>query len=97
MGFEPPSWQAILMGRTLLTGNLRTWNQALCDAVGSMRHAPELRGVTGGNFSHTQGGGGAGAVLSVAPTSRETLSPHLFRVILLRRLRQALPLCARWC
>ena len=96
------------MGHALHIGNLRTSNQALCEVVGSMtcsrverRHRREL-------FSHTpaqvwalvwsQGGGGAGAVLSVAPTSRETtLSPHLFRVILLRRLRQALPLCARWC
>ena len=98
IGFEPPSWQA------MSHGNLRTWHQALCDVVGSMRHVPELRGVTRGNFSHTpaqvraliksQGGEGAGAVLSVAPTNRETtLSPHLSRVILLRRLRQAPFVC----
>ena len=89
------------MEHALHIGNLRTSNQALCEVVGSMRcsrveqrHRREL-------FSHTpkqvralvrsQGGGGAGAVLSVAPRSRETtLSSHLFRVILLRRLRQAL-------
>ena len=36
--------------------------------------------------------------MSVPPTSREmTLPSHLSRVILLRRLRQALPLCERWC
>ena len=36
--------------------------------------------------------------LTVAPTSRETTIPsHLFRVILLRRLRQALPLSVRNC
>ena len=109
MGFEPPSWQAMSHGarpphrepEDVEPGTVRSgWQHEACSRV-ERRHRREL-------FSHTpaqvralvrsQGGGGAGAVLSVAPTSRETtLSPHLFRVILLRRLRQALPLCARWC
>ena len=46
----------------------------------------------------SQAGFAAGAALTVAPTSRETTIPsHLFRVILLRRLRQALPLSVRNC
>ena len=96
------------MGHALHIGNLRTnpgtvrsgWQHEACSRA-ERRHRREL-------FSHTpaqvrafvwsQGGGGAGAVLSVAQTSRETtLPPHLFRVILFRRLLQTLPLCARWC
>ena len=76
------------------------WQHEACSKV-ERRHRREL-------FSHTPAqvralvrshcGGGAGAVLSVAPTSRETtLSPHLFSVILLRHPRQTLPLCAHWC
>ena len=34
--------------------------QALCDAVGSMRHVPELRGVTGGTSFPTPPSTGAG-------------------------------------
>ena len=99
MGFEPPSWQAMSHGARPPHREPEDVDEA-CSRV-ERRHRRDL-------FSHTlaqvralirsQGGGGAGAVLSVAPTSRETtLPPHLFRVILLRRLRQALPLCARWC
>ena len=94
MGFEPPSWQAMSLGarpphrepEDVEPGTVRSgWQHEACSRV-ERRHRREL-------FSHTpaqvralvrsQGGGGAGAVLSVAPTSRETtLSPHLFRVIL---------------
>ena len=42
-----------LMEPALHTGNLRTSNEALCDAAGSMRHVPELRGTTGGTSSRT--------------------------------------------
>ena len=46
----------------------------------------------------SQAGAGAGAALTAAPTIRETtILPHLFRVILLRRLRQALSLSVRNC
>ena len=46
----------------------------------------------------SQGGPGAGAVLTALPTGRETTIPsHLFRVILLRRLRQPLPFTGRAC
>ena len=41
---------------------------------------------------------GAGAAFTVTPTNRETTIPsHLFRVVVLRRLRQVLPLSARSC
>ena len=44
------------------------------------------------------GGPGAGAALTALPTGRETTIPsHLFRVILLRRLRQPLPFTGRVC
>ena len=75
----------------------RGWQHEACSRV-ERRHRR--------TFSHTpaqvraliRSQGGGGTVLSVAPTSRETtLPPHLFRAIFLRRLRQALPLCARWC
>ena len=46
----------------------------------------------------SQAGPGAAATLSVAPTSRETTIPsHLFRVVLLRRLRLALPVTVHSC
>ena len=46
----------------------------------------------------SQAGVGAGVALTVAPTNHETtIPPHLFRVILLRRLRQALSLSVRNC
>ena len=45
-----------------------------------------------------QAGPGAGAALSVVPTNLETtIPPHLFRVVLLRRLRQPLSLSVRNC
>ena len=44
----------------------------------------------------SQGGPGAGAALTAVPSGRETTIPsHLFRVILLRRLRQQLPFTGR--
>ena len=49
-------------------------------------------------LGRSEAGVGAGAALTVAPTNRETtILPHLFRVILLRRLRQALPLSVLNC
>ena len=46
----------------------------------------------------SQGGPMAGMALSTSPTSHLTrLQPHLFRTILLRRLRQPLPLSERNC
>ena len=46
----------------------------------------------------SQGGPGAGAPFTATPTCRETTIPsHLFRVLLLRRLRQQLPLAGRAC
>ena len=46
----------------------------------------------------SQAGPGAGVALRVAPTNRlTTIEPHLFRVVLLRRLRLPLPLSVRSC
>ena len=46
----------------------------------------------------SQGGPGGGAALSAVPTcSEKTIPSHLFRVVLLRRLRQSLPLSETSC
>ena len=46
----------------------------------------------------SQGGPGAGSAMSTCPTSRLTkIPPHLFRLVLLRRLGLPLPLTARSC
>ena len=46
----------------------------------------------------SQAGPGAGAALTAIPTCNETSIPsHLFRVVLLRRLRQPLPISERSC
>ena len=73
-----------------------------------MRHVPEWRGTTGPSCScmHQlrcersldRNQDQEQVPHCVAPTCRETTLPsHLFRVTLLRRLRQALPLGTRWC
>ena len=46
----------------------------------------------------SQAGPGAGSALTAVPTGSETMIPsHLFRIVLLRRLRQPLPLSERSC
>ena len=58
-----------------------------------MRATDQVRALV-----RSQGGPGAGAALTAVPTGRETTIPsHLFRVILLRRLRQQLPFTGRAC
>ena len=103
MGFEQPSWQAA-SEEPGHPGNRRTSNQEPCVAGGSgMKLAPEWQGELFEQGpahvkSSRQVAKIAGALaLSFAPTNcAATLPSHLFRVILLRRLRQARPLCARW-
>ena len=78
----------------------RGWQHKACSCVERQfreelfAHAPaQVKALV-----RSQGGVGAGAALTVPSPSRETTLPsHLIRVILLKHLRQALPLCARWC
>ena len=106
MGFEPPSWEATAAGTppTLREpdhfepSTVRSGWQHDASAVEERyredlftRMPEQVQALV-----RSQAGAGAGAALTVVPTNRETTIPrHLFRVILLRRLRQALPcLCA---
>ena len=96
-----------LRGHDHHSGNLTTSSQALCDLVGNEASARVEERFREDLFTRipgqvqalvrSQAVAGA-AALTVAPTNRETtIPPHLFRVILLRRLRQALPLSERNC
>ena len=81
-----------LRGHDHHSGNPTTSSQALCDLVGTK---PEERYRVQDLFTRMPEQVQA---LTVAPTNRETtIPPHLFRVILLRRLRQALSLSVRNC
>ena len=106
-GFEPPSWQAVAEGaRPVILppdeyepGGVRQ----------GWQHASRTEEVFRDNIFDTlsdrdralirsQAGPGAGVALRVAPTNRlTTIEPHLFRVVLLRRLRLPLPLSVRSC
>ena len=95
MGFEPPSWQAVAEGARQETqpheAASRTeehFKEVLFDTMSDRDQA----------LIRSQAGPGAGVALRVAPTSRLTsIQPHLFRVILLRRLRLPLSLSVRSC
>ena len=93
MGFDPPSWEAAVAAtpgtRPLRARHCAIWLATRSQCLGG--------GTMPGGLVH-QAGVGAGAALTVAPTNRETtIPPHLFRLILLRRLRQALSLSVRNC
>ena len=109
MGFEPPSWQAVAEGARPETqppdefepGGVRPgWQHEAAS-----RTEEHFREVLFDTISdrdraliRSQAGPGAGVALRVAPTSRLTsIQPHLFRVVLLRRLRLPLPLSVRSC
>ena len=107
MEFDPPSWDALARGARPPTrepedrepGTTRHgWQQEASSRVeGEFRNdmfsrIPDQTQA----LIRSQSGRGAGAALTVTPSNRETSIPsHLFRVILLRRLRLALPLYVR--
>ena len=109
MGFEPPSWQAAAAGARpearepdlYEPGTVRQgWQHEASSRVEQHFRASLFTRVSEQvqALVRSQAGAGAGSALTVAPTSRETTIPsHLFRVILLRRLRLALPLSMRNC
>ena len=109
-GFTPPSWRALARRarpplRDVLDfepgGQKRGWQHEAASRV-DLRFRDEdlfhrvpapVRALI-----RSQGGPMAGMALSTSPTSHLTrLQPHLFRTILLRRLRQPLPLSERSC
>ena len=110
MGFEPPSWRALADGARpepqepdeFEPGISRQgWQHEAAsrverhfrDRVLFSRMGPRERALV-----RSQAGAGAGLALTVAPTSHLTrIPPHLFRVVLLRRLRLPLPLSLHAC
>ena len=109
MGFVPPSWDALAHGeRPLLREpedrepgmSQRGWQHEACTHVeGACRE--KLFALLPNQtrpLIRSQAAPGAGAALMVFPTNRQTTMPsHLFRVVLLRRLRHALALSVRSC
>ena len=108
LGFDPPTWEALAAGARPPTmepeemepGGGRGWQHAAASKV-EHQHREEL-------FVHmrprhraqvrSQAGPGAGMALSSAPVNFLTrIPPHLFRVVLLRRLRLPLPLSLHTC
>ena len=105
---EPPTWEALAAGarppimepEEMEPGGGRGWQHAAASKV-EYQHREEL-------FVHmrpshraqvrSQAGPGAGMALSSAPVNYLTrIPPHLFRVVLLRRLRLPLPLSLHTC
>ena len=108
-GFESPSWQAIACGARPARrepedhepGTVRRgWQHEAASVVEERAREAMFTRVSDQvkALVRSQGGPGAGAPFTATPTCRETTIPsHLFRVLLLRRLRQQLPLAGRAC
>ena len=110
MGFEPPSWDALLRG---VRPPSQEWDQQepACFQQGWQheassrveRHHREVNvfprlSESGGALVRSQAGPGGGLALVACPTCRITsLDSHLFRVLLFRRLQMPLPLTVRAC
>ena len=110
MGFEPPSRHALADGVRPDSREPKDYEPGVShqgwqheaasrvegqfrDGVLFERLVPRDRALI-----RSQTGPGAGLVLTVAPTSLLTkIPPHLFRVILFRRLRLPLPLSLHMC
>ena len=105
MGFEPPSWEALASGARPASepyefepGGLRQkllpeWNDNSETKSSSNVCLAQDRAMI-----RSQAGPGAGTALSVVPTDFLTqIPPHLFRIVLLRRLRLPLPLSLHTC
>ena len=82
-------------------GSHRGWQHEASSRVDRQFRDGDLFGRlddTAKALTRSQGGSGAGLALSTCPTCRVTrLEPHLFRVLLLRRLRLPLSLTLRNC
>ena len=76
------------------------WQHVAAKVVDDGRRSNCLEALDENNQAHlrSQSGPGAGAALCAIPTSKELrIEPHLFRTILLRRLRQPLPISCKLC
>ena len=109
MGFQPPSWHESAHGARPplrdpedheLGTERQGWQHEASRRV-EEHHREELFTRVSDQeraLIRSQAGPGAGAALTALPTGNETTIPsHLFRVVLLRRLRQPLPLSERSC
>ena len=107
LGFEPPSWHAVLHGRPpppdeFDPGSWRTgWQHEAASRVDrSFRDFAMMSVMTDSEKAllRSQSGPFSGAALSATPSSFPLrIAPGLFRVLLLRRLRLPLPPTARTC
>ena len=108
MGFEPPSWHAVLHGARppfpdeFEPGSWRTgWQHEAASRVERHHREHTLMPVLSDSekaLLRSQSGPFSGAALSATPSSFPTrIPPHLFRVLLLRRLRLPLPPTVRTC
>ena len=108
LGFEPPSWQAAALGARPLPrepddfepGVRQGWQHEASSRVEQQFRQELFRRipVQMQALIRSQGGPGGGTALSAVPTcSEKTIPSHLFRVVLLRRLRQSLTLSERSC
>ena len=106
--FDPPTWEALAAGarppimepEEMEPGGGRGWQHA---AASKVEHQHREEWFVHMRPSHraqvrSQAGPGAGMALSSAPVNFLTrIPPHLFRVVLLRRLRLPLPLSLHTC
>ena len=108
-GFDPPSWRALSLGvRPAMRepddfelGTARHgWQHEASSRVErehcERRIMPRLADSEKAML-RSQSGPGAGLALSATPSNSCWIAPHLFRVLLLRRLRLPLPLVSRTC
>ena len=109
----PPIVEAIRMGANLCDPghwNQMRWSQALLEEGGNMKQRQgverhfrqevlfERMGSRDRAILRSHGGSGAGLALTASPTTLMTkIPPHLFRTILLRRLRLPLPFSRCMC
>ena len=99
-GFEPPTWDALANGlrpsqEPSVVGNMRPHRRVERQfRIGMMERKAEHEQA----LFRSQSGPMAGMALTASPSSFSTrIDPHLFRVILMRRLRLPLPLSVRQC
>ena len=109
MGFEPPSWHAAALGarpprrdpEDFEPGTVRQgWQHEASRRVEDLHREGLFTMLSDQEQAlvRSQAGPGAGAALTALPTCNETSIPsHLFRAVLLRRLRQPLPISERSC
>ena len=110
VGFDVPTWREIMLGARAPSrepdeyepGSQRAgWQHEAASRVDRHFRDDVLFATLPSSaraLVRSQAGPMSGMALSATPTSLLTrIEPHLFRIVLLRRLRQLLPLSARTC